>query len=192
MNPIEEWKPVVGFEGKYEVSDLGRVRSLNRDIYQPRFPGGKPHRQTRKGQILRPGRMPQGHQSVVLTRKGGSFCVHALVLAAFVGPRPSGMDVRHLDGNPANNTLGNLAYGTRSENCADAVRHGRRLHAYDTLKRKWARIDYQGRKWTTGDFFRAFCHHYKRREIITSLVKQGLSAEEIIARDRALGERRAA
>jgi hypothetical protein len=63
-----------------------------------------------------------GHMRV---RIGGTLeYVHRLVLRAFVGPCPDGQEVRHLDGNPANNNLANLAYGTRSENIADALRHG--------------------------------------------------------------------
>lgn len=50
--------------------------------------------------------------------------IHQLVTEAFVGPRPTGSEVRHLDGNPANNRASNLAWGTRRENMADARRHG--------------------------------------------------------------------
>ncbi len=50
--------------------------------------------------------------------------VHTLMLTAFVGPRPANFECRHLDGNPTNNRLENLAWGTRSENQCDAVRHG--------------------------------------------------------------------
>ena len=52
------------------------------------------------------------------------YCVHALVAAAFIGPRPDGLLIRHLDGNPRNNRVGNLQYGTGSENQRDAVVHG--------------------------------------------------------------------
>lgn len=50
--------------------------------------------------------------------------VHSLVAAAFLGPRPAGEDVRHLDGDPENNRASNLAYGTRTQNMADAREHG--------------------------------------------------------------------
>ena len=52
--------------------------------------------------------------------------VHQLVLLAFVGPMPEGQLTRHLDGNPQNNVLSNLRYGTALENSQDAVRHGRK------------------------------------------------------------------
>jgi hypothetical protein len=105
--PDEElWLPVPGFD-HYEVSNQGRVRSHRR--------GG--------GRILRPGPSNYGHLSVVLGR-GNTRMVHQLVLFAFVGPRPPGHDARHIDGDPANNRLENLCWGTRSENIRDAVRHG--------------------------------------------------------------------
>lgn len=50
--------------------------------------------------------------------------IHRLVLETFVGPRPEGLECRHLDGNPLNNNLGNLCWGTHSENIMDSVRHG--------------------------------------------------------------------
>lgn len=53
-----------------------------------------------------------------------SIAVHILVLEAFVGPCPPGMECRHLDGNPANNRLDNLCWGTKLENAQDRIRHG--------------------------------------------------------------------
>lgn len=50
--------------------------------------------------------------------------IHRIVAATFLGPRPPGMEVRHLDGNKRNNAPANLAYGTRSENIQDRARHG--------------------------------------------------------------------
>ncbi len=51
--------------------------------------------------------------------------IHRLILEAFVGPRPKGMGCRHLDGNPANNQLGNLKWGTQPQNIEDTMRHDR-------------------------------------------------------------------
>lgn len=141
------------------------------------------HWHQRAGRVLRPGRMPQGHQSVVLTKKGGSHCVHALVLAAFVGPRPPGMDVRHLDGNPANNLLENLAYGTRSENCMDALRHGRRDHVLAAIRRRAAKwIEYQGRRWTLIEFWEAFCRGYKHPSSVYQRLRAGDTPDAVISR----------
>ncbi len=71
----------------------------------------------------------RGYQQVSLSRwaRHSSFKVHHLVLENFVGPRPPGLECRHLDGNPANNRLDNLCWGTRAENVADQVRHGTQL-----------------------------------------------------------------
>ncbi len=67
-----------------------------------------------------------GYSQVNLHKHGKHFnnLVHRLVLETFVGPCPKGMECRHLDGNPANNQLNNLKWGTRSENMRDRVRHG--------------------------------------------------------------------
>ena len=107
---MEVWKLVPEYEGKYEVSDQGRVRSFQR------YP---------QGRILRPGRMPGGHLSVALGR-GNSQCVHKLVLLTFVGAAPDKHECFHINGIPNDNRLANLRWGTRSENNIDAVLHQHR------------------------------------------------------------------
>lgn len=113
----EVWKSIPGHEGRYEVSDLGRVRSLPQTTSDGR-------RLASKVLCGRPQR--SGHLSVPLTSAGTcrNALVHRLVLIAFVGPPPLGMHALHSDGNPANNRLSNLRWGTPSENSFDAVRHG--------------------------------------------------------------------
>lgn len=117
----ERWLPVVGYEWGYEVSDAGRVRSIDRII---RRSDGRIRRH--RGRILKPSPMsPGGYLIVGLgTKSGCTKTVHRLVAAAFC-PRPDGADVvRHLDGNKVNNTVANLAWGTTSENRLDDVRLG--------------------------------------------------------------------
>lgn len=105
----EVWRPVPGYEGHYEVSDLGRIRSLK----------------TAARRIRKLMATADGHLRVSLTLDGQRMqLVHALVLAAFVGPRPEGADIRHRDGDGHHNALSNLTYGTRSENELDKVAHG--------------------------------------------------------------------
>ncbi len=70
---------------------------------------------------------PSGHLLVSAVRDDGKrtgIKVHHMVAAAFLGPRPDGTEVRHLNGKPADNRPMNLAWGTRSENQLDSVRHG--------------------------------------------------------------------
>lgn len=115
---IEEWRAVAGFEGAYEVSDHGRIRSLDRQGCDGR---------RLQGRIFKPGRNEREYPRAVL-RKGGDSAtrlVHRLVLYAFAGPPPPGaIHTRHLDGTRNNNRPRNLAWSTCPENFADKVRHG--------------------------------------------------------------------
>ena len=119
---MEIWKDVPGYEGQYQVSDQGRVRSLDRTISQMSRCGTL-YLKDIKGVVLRPGRMPAGHMSVSLGRNN-SQCVHKLVLLAFVGPAPDGHECLHGNGDPSDNRLENLRWGTRGDNIRDAIRHG--------------------------------------------------------------------
>jgi hypothetical protein len=120
MSEQERWLPVVDFEGIYEVSDLGRVRSLDR----MRADG----RAVIKGRVLKQGKDKRDYVIVDLSR-GTSLTrrVHHLVLKAFVGPRPEGMHGCHNDGDKGNNIRENLRWDTRTNNEADKVRHGTSL-----------------------------------------------------------------
>lgn len=117
----ERWLPVVGYEGYYEVSDMGCVRSLDRIV---RLSDGRDR--PMKGRHLALSPHPKGYATVKLSVDGIRYTamVHRLVLDAFVGPRPDGMEVCHNDGDPSNNRLDNLRYASRSENRLDSVRHG--------------------------------------------------------------------
>jgi len=120
------WLPVVGWESAYEVSSAGQVRSLSRMCSSGHW---------MKGRILKPAAMkPYGHLHVDLWFNGAreTRLVHHLVAEAFLGPRPPGLETRHLDGDPANNRIGNLIYGTSTENSYDMVRHGRNHNANKT------------------------------------------------------------
>lgn len=126
---MEDWRDVPGFEGCYQVSDEGRVRSLDRIVYSDRGKGPVPWRI--KGKVLAPGKIGSVRNSkrylaVHLSLDGAIFprTLHSLVMEAFVGPRPDGQEIRHLDGDPENFRLSNLAYGTKEENDADKRRHG--------------------------------------------------------------------
>ena len=122
----EQWLPVVGYEGFYEVSDMGRVRSLDRATPMKTATGKMTMRRV-AGRILKPGTAGRGYPYVNLMRehkRQKTRDVHRLVLEAFVGPKPDGLVTRHLNGDRLDNRLENLAYGTYSENMADNLRHG--------------------------------------------------------------------
>lgn len=120
-----QWRPVRGFEGYYEVSNTGDVRSLTRiDTYGRR----------RQGRPLVPAANTSGHLYVKLTRgnRKTKRYVHRLVIDAFVGPGPEGTECCHNDGDPANNHVGNLRWDTHKENVRDTIRHGRNVCANKT------------------------------------------------------------
>lgn len=118
----EVWKPALGFEGAYEVSSLGRVRSLDRVTDRGR---------KWKGRISAPKPRYDGYVPVTMWREGAQhvLLIHAVVLASFVGPRPEGLEVLHRDGDRANNRLDNLSWGTHAENVRDQLAHGTHTHA---------------------------------------------------------------
>jgi len=115
----EVWKPVVGFEGWYDVSSHGNVRSWHSNKWG--------RRQTPRP--IKPATQSDGRKAVFFVRpgdpKGYNFKVHVLVMEAHVGPRPAGMEICHNDGDASNNYVGNLRYDTHRANCADTLKHGR-------------------------------------------------------------------
>lgn len=117
----EIWKDIPGYEGKYQVSNMGRVKSISR-IIQGRNQFGS--FEWRSPELyLRPGRADKyGHLSVVLNNPRKSRLVHQLVMLAFVGEPPEGMCVLHSNGNASDNRLSNLRYDTQSENVLDVYR----------------------------------------------------------------------
>ncbi|MCK5020716.1 MAG: HNH endonuclease [Candidatus Peribacteraceae bacterium] len=116
-----KWLPVVGFDG-YEVSSSGLIMSTK---------GGRLHLMSNKEQRY-------GYEMVNLFSNGRKFprLIHRLVLEAFVGPRPSGMQCRHLDGDGSNNRLDNLLWGTVEENMTDRDNHGKTVHGKSIAKSK--------------------------------------------------------
>jgi hypothetical protein len=119
---MELWASIPGYEGFYEVSNFGRVRSMTRQVSYGRHP-----KMTYKGRDLKLFMAGQ-YAAVKLAVQGVTRTqyVHHLVLLAFKGPRPhteSRGEIRHLDGDKMNNSLFNLEYGTIQENAADRIRH---------------------------------------------------------------------
>ena len=118
---MENWLPVVGYDGHYEVSDLGSVRSLDRTIN-----GSMGRLVNIHGKTLSKQKHPCGYRTVNLSVGGvlKTRLIHHLVLEAFCCSRPTGMECRHLDGDKTNNAFDNLRWGTSKENLEDCVRHG--------------------------------------------------------------------
>lgn len=122
----EIWHPAPGFEGLYEVSSLGRVRSLPREVPSDNR-WGVPGVRRYKGQVLSPTPNEKGYLSLRLCRGGSTekvrVYVHRLVARAFI-PNPGALpQVLHWDDDPANNQVTNLRWGNQSMNELDKVRN---------------------------------------------------------------------
>lgn len=126
---IEEWRPVVGWEGTYEVSDWGRIRSLDREV-----PCSDGKIRKLAGRVLKLNERHLGYQSVMLSLGNQQVRrqVHRMVLEAFRGSCPEGKECCHNDGNARNNRLSNLRWDTRSANMYDRTAHGTHPNAAKT------------------------------------------------------------
>ena len=120
---MTEWRSIPGYEGRYEVSDHGQVRSVDRTIT---FRDGRVRHYV--GKVLRQYPDEFGYLKVTLKKQdaGTRIHVHVLVALTFIGPRPAGMQVCHNDGDRLDNRPGKLRYDTPAGNAADTDRHGRR------------------------------------------------------------------
>ena len=132
---MSSWKAVLGFEAMYEVSTRGEVRSLPRlDSRGSQWRGKliKSHPQK-----------PYGYHSITLSRAGKGYkrWVHRLVLEAFKGVAPAGLQSCHRDGDSANNYVRNLYWGTGVQNAADKRRHGTHLQGSQVIGSKFTEAD---------------------------------------------------
>ena len=109
----EIWKPVINYEGLYEVSNRGNVKSLN-------------YCRSGEEKLLNPRLNSNKRLFITLSKnkKKKHYTIHSLVAQAFIGERPEGYDVCHIDGDKLNNNLQNLKYDTRSQNNIDIYRYG--------------------------------------------------------------------
>lgn len=133
----EQWRAVVGYEGRYEVSDHGNARSVTRRIPVRGRPGVDEYYRLQRGKKLQPLLTNGTHLYVTLCggRRGVAKTRHIaqLVLEACVGPRPQqNWHACHNDGNPRNNHLSNLRWDTPAANAEDTVRHGKHHEANKT------------------------------------------------------------
>ena len=134
----EIWKPVVGFEGLYSVSSLGRVKSEDRVVPRRRN-GARPF----PSKIIAQEEV-KGYMRVCLCTDGKNFkrSVHVLVLETFVGPRPDGFDACHNNGLRTDNRPENLRWGTKAENQHDRIAHGTSNHGEraSSAKLTWDKV----------------------------------------------------
>jgi len=120
----EDWKDILGYEGLYQVSNLGRVKSLSRTITSKnQFVTFETNI---KGKILSPGKDSRGYHQVNLCKEGETVLVlvHRLVMSSFVDNVEDKYSVNHEDGNKLNNALSNLTWSTRSEQMLHAYTKG--------------------------------------------------------------------
>jgi len=121
MNIEEKWLPVLGYEGFYDVSNMGNVRSVRRIASNGKSAGGR---------ILKVNDNGHGYKNVMLcvNYKTKRKYVHRMVLEAFVGECPEGMEARHLNGKRDDNRIENLEWSTHSDNMWDREKHGTLRH----------------------------------------------------------------
>lgn len=126
---VEKWKPVVGHEGLYEVSSMGRVRSLPREL-----PSKNGSFRKWKGKVLKPEETTKGYLRVVLTGRGSNkhVSIHRTVCLAFHGPPPrSSFVVCHNNGNNQDNRAENLRWDSQRSNAIDTITHGSGVNKID-------------------------------------------------------------
>lgn len=168
----EVWRDIPGYEGRYQVSNLGQVKSLPHRVQRRNVLTGGMSNALIPEKILKPQVQKSGHLEVKLgTHHPKHHRIHRLVMLAFCGPCPPGMEVCHNDSNPANNQLGNLRYDTRLSNRLDMVRvgnEGRQVLKVPQVYEIRARLEH-------GDTCIAIAEDYGVDKSTISKIKQGRS-----------------
>ena len=150
----QRWRPIPSTLGYYEASDRGKIRRVKPCMNYP------------FGYVLNSSPNRDGYPQVSLSIEGRQRTarVHQLVAEAFLGPRPDGYQVNHIDGKRANNSASNLEYVTPSENALHGYRLGRKNGGAKGINHQFAKLDDE-----------------KVREI-RLLLKSGLSKQKIASR----------
>ena len=129
----ELWKSITGYEGLYEVSTLGRVRSIERVVVNKRD-----RKMTIKETILKPENVYNGYERVFLCKngKGVHKRVATLVYESFIGAIPEGLEIDHANGERTDNRLENLRAVSHQENCRNPISRAKHLTANESRSRK--------------------------------------------------------
>lgn len=118
---MEVWKAIPGYEGYYEASTLGVIRSVDRVVQAA-------NRQLKqKSKVLKYALDAKGYPRVALSKPGETlktFTIHRLIALTFMGPRPEGNQINHINGVKTDNSTSNLEYCTQSENALHSFRLG--------------------------------------------------------------------
>lgn len=143
MKSIERWKDIKGFEGRYQISTLGNVKSLPRVVTQEHTQHNHSVDRKIKGGIVKASDNGHGYKIVLLpllnqNGKRKRFYVHRLVADHFIGPVPKGSVINHIDYNKANNRVENLEIVTQSENVRHSAINMKKpsLHSYSRTGEK--------------------------------------------------------
>jgi HNH endonuclease/NUMOD4 motif-containing protein len=150
---MERWEPILGYEGRYEVSNLGRVR------------------RARDGRVLRHHLVKSYHRASLWDGlRGSNKMVHLLVARAFLGPCPEGHEANHKDGDLDNNRISNLEYVTPSQN----VRH-----SLDVLGVKRAQGSRHGGARLTEELVRALRAEYAQGDVTGAALARRVGVHQV-------------
>jgi len=170
----ELWQPVKGYEG-LEVSDQGNCRRLDRVVSC-----GLGKTRLIKGRTLKSSLQGSGYYSISVwdSEKGirKTLFIHRLVADSFIGSRPAGAVVRHLNGVPTDNRLCNLAYGSYRDNVNDSIKHG-----------TWTRGEKQGHAKLTAEQVIAIRQDTRKQKIIAASYSVSVSTVKAIKQRRNWG-----
>ena len=155
---MEEWKDVKGYEGLYQVSDLGNVRSLN-------------YNRTGKVKELKPS-TKNGYYFILLHKDGTrkNAYIHRLVAESFINNDDDLLVVNHIDGNKLNNSVDNLEWCTYSDNLVHAYNNELREINYDNIKIAHKAREKRIKCTTTGEEFNSFKEASERYGICRSSI----------------------
>ena len=142
----EIWKPVVGYEGLYEVSNYGNVKALN-------------FNRTGQERLMKPHILKNGYVQVEFKKDGERKCfkIHRLVWEAFTGPIPEGMEVNHINEDKTDNRLRNLNLMSKVQNCNWGTRNKRISKAHN---KQIVQYDLEGNELKVWDNAKEMCELY--------------------------------